>query len=142
MNLVTGWMGTIPELNIKTVLTKSEVKEGSFIVVAAETLQERREARKESMDDRTDHASELTNNSDDIWLCWVDYNDESSMLHKKCIDSREVKGSDEPDYKAQASVDFANGDIHCLVSKPSIFGFGSNFQSCHNMIFCGLSDSY
>lgn len=132
----------LPELNIKTVLTKSEVKEGSFIVVAAETLQERREARKESMDDRTDHASELTNNSDDIWLCWVDYNDESSMLHKKCIDSREVKGSDEPDYKAQASVDFANGDIHCLVSKPSIFGFGSNFQSCHNMIFCGLSDSY
>jgi hypothetical protein len=29
-----------------------------------------------------------------------------------------------------------------LVSKPSIFGFGSNFQRCHNEIFCGISDSY
>jgi hypothetical protein len=64
------------------------------------------------------------------------------MLSKKCIDSVEVKGSDEPEYKAQASIDFADKKIHCLVSKPSIFGFGSNFQSCHNMIFCGLSDSY
>lgn len=39
-------------------------------------------------------------------------------------------------------MDFADGKIHALISKPSIFGFGSNFQSCHNMVFCGLSDSY
>ena len=29
-----------------------------------------------------------------------------------------------------------------IVSKPSIYGFGMNFQNCHNMIFCGISDSY
>ena len=94
------------------------------------------------MNDRTDKASELTNKSADTWLCWVDYNDESAILHKKCRESIEVKGSDDPTFKAQSSIDFAEGKIHCLVSKPSIFGFGSNFQSCHNMIFCGLSDSY
>ena len=64
------------------------------------------------------------------------------MIHKKIKESAEVKGSDTPEYKADASINFANGDIRCLVSKPSIFGFGSNFQSCHNEIFCGLSDSY
>jgi SNF2 family DNA or RNA helicase len=64
------------------------------------------------------------------------------MLHKKIDGSVEVKGSDDPEYKAKASLNFANGDIRCLVSKASIFGFGSNFQSCHNEIFCGLSDSY
>ena len=37
---------------------------------------------------------------------------------------------------------FADGEIKALVSKPSIYGFGMNFQSCHNMIFCGISDSY
>lgn len=132
----------LPKLNIKTILTKSEVGEYEMFVRAAETLQERREARKESMEDRTDTAANLANGSDDIWLCWVDYNDESDMLHRKCKDSIEVKGSDEPEYKADASINFANGNIHCLVSKASIFGFGSNFQSCHNMIFCGLSDSY
>jgi hypothetical protein len=94
------------------------------------------------MEDRTDKAVEIMNGNHDTWLCWVDYNDESSMLHRKLKGSVEVKGSDDPDYKAQASLDFANGTIRCLVSKPSIFGFGSNFQSCHNMIFCGLSDSY
>lgn len=132
----------LPKLNIKTILTKSEIGDYEMFVRAAETLQERREARKESMEDRTDTAAELANGSDETWLCWVDYNDESDMLHKKCRDSVEVKGSDEPEFKAQASIDFANGDIHCLVSKASIFGFGSNFQSCHNQIFCGLSDSY
>lgn len=132
----------LPRLNMHTILTKSEVKDGELVVRAAETLQERRDARKESMEDRTDKAVEIMNGNHDTWLCWVDYNDESSMLHRKLTGSVEVKGSDDPDYKAQASLDFANGTIRCLVSKPSIFGFGSNFQSCHNMIFCGLSDSY
>ena len=132
----------LPKLHINTIFTKSKVGDYELFVKAAETLQERREARKESMKDRTDRASALANGSNETWLCWVDYNDESAMLSKKCIDSVEVKGSDEPEYKAQASIDFADKKIHCLVSKPSIFGFGSNFQSCHNMIFCGLSDSY
>ena len=132
----------LPELHIKTILTRSKVGDYELFAKVAETLQERREARKESMEDRTDKASNLANGSDETWLCWVDYNDESSMLSKKCRDSVEVKGSDEPEHKAKASIDFAEKNIHCLVSKPSIFGFGSNFQSCHNMIFCGLSDSY
>lgn len=132
----------LPELNMHTVLTKSEVNDYEMFVRVAETLSERREARKESMEDRTDHAAELANNSADSWLMWVDYNDESAVLAKKCRDCIEVKGSDDPEYKANASIDFADGKIHCLVSKPSIFGFGSNFQSCHNMVFCGLSDSY
>lgn len=132
----------LPKLNIKTIITKSEVSDYELFVTAAETLQERREARKESIEDRTDKAKQLTESDDSQWLLWVDYNDESSVLSKKIEDSVEVKGSDDPEYKAQASIDFANGDIRCLVSKASIFGFGSNFQGCHNEIFCGLSDSY
>jgi SNF2 family DNA or RNA helicase len=29
-----------------------------------------------------------------------------------------------------------------LISKPKIFGYGMNFQKCHNVIFCGLTYSY
>lgn len=132
----------LPKLNIKTILTKSEVADYEMFVRVAETLQERREARKESMNDRTDKALELTQSDDSQWLLWVDYNDESDVLRRKIPDCVEIKGSDDPETKAQASIDFANGYIRCLVSKASIFGFGSNFQGCHNMIFCGLSDSY
>ena len=132
----------LPPLNIKKVFTKSEPDEGTLFVTLADTLDERRNARKESLDDRTDRAAELANGNDEEWLIWCDYNDESAVLAKKIDRCVEVKGSDEPEYKANASLDFADGKIHALVSKPSIFGFGSNFQSCHNMIFCGLSDSY
>ena len=132
----------LPELNIQTIFTKSEIEDYELFVKAAETLQERREARKQSIDDRTNKALELTQSDNEQWLLWVDYNDESEVLRKKIPNAIEVKGSDDPEFKAKASIDFANGDIRCLVSKPSIFGFGSNFQSCHNMIFCGLSDSY
>ena len=39
-------------------------------------------------------------------------------------------------------VDFTNESIRCIVSKSSIFGFGVNWQQCHNVVFVGLSDSY
>lgn len=133
----------LPPLNIKKVLTESEPDDGTLFVKLAETLEERRNARKESMEERTDRAADLANGKAwDQWLVWCDYNDESTILKKKIYHCVEVKGADDPEYKAQASLNFADGAIHALVSKPSIFGFGSNFQSCHNMIFCGLSDSY
>lgn len=133
----------LPPLNIKKILTESEPEEGSLFVQLAETLDERRTARKESMEDRSDIAADLANGHVwDQWLVWCDYNDESAILKQKIDHCVEVKGSDSPEYKAQASLDFADGKIHALVSKAAIFGFGSNFQSCHKMIFCGLSDSY
>lgn len=132
----------LPKLNVKTILIESKVKDYELIARPAETLSERREARKESMSDRTDKACELVNSNNNQWLIWVDFNDESKMLHEKIVNSIEVQGKDDPEVKAKASIDFANGDINILISKPSIFGFGSNWQSCHQMIFCGLSDSY
>ncbi len=131
----------LPALNIHRVITKSEIRENELLVTLASTLDERRATRKDSMDERTDRAAALADN-DDQWLLWCDYNDESDMLRRKTANSVEVKGSDEPEFKAKASMDFTDGAIHALVSKPSIFGFGCNFQSCHNMVFCGLSDSY
>lgn len=133
----------LPPLAIHKIVTECDVKEGELLVSLASTLEERREARKDSADERTDRAAAMANNDpDEQWLLWCDYNDESAMMKRKTVGCVEVKGSDEPEFKAQASMDFADGKIHALVSKPSIFGFGSNFQKCHSMVFCGLSDSY
>lgn len=132
----------LPKLNIKTILTESKVNDYEFMVRPAETLQERREARKESLESRANKTVEIVNENNEQWLVWVDYNDESDTLKQKMPFATEVKGSDDPEYKANASIDFANGDIRVLISKPSIFGFGSNFQGCHNEVFCGISDSY
>jgi len=39
-------------------------------------------------------------------------------------------------------LDFADGKIKALVTKPSIAGFGLNWQVCGDMAFVGLSDSF
>ena len=54
----------LPALNIHTIITKSELHEYELFAKVAETLDERREARKESMEERTDKAAKLANGSD------------------------------------------------------------------------------
>lgn len=132
----------LPELRLNQIFTASEVEDYEMFVRLAETLEERREARKESMEDRTDKAAEMCNESQDQWIVWCDYNAESEMLKRKIDESVEVAGRDDPEFKANMSIEFSNGNVKVLVSKPSIYGFGSNWQNCHKMIFCGLSDSY
>lgn len=132
----------LPKLNLIEHIVESKASEDLLVSKLAETLSERREARRDSMDDRVSIANALTQSSADKWLVWCDLNAESTALHKAIPDSTEVQGSDKPEYKAQSAMDFADGSIRVLVSKPSIFGFGMNFQNCHNMIFCGISDSY
>ena len=127
----------LPKLNIHEIIV-----DGNEPIVETLTLTQRRQARKESLEDRCKAAAELVNNSDENWLVWCNLNDESKLLHELINDSVEVKGSDKAKHKTDSSISFANGDIKCLVSKPLIFGMGLNFQSCHNMIFVGLSDSY
>ena len=84
----------------------------------------------------------MVNQSDDQWLVWCDLNDESKTLSKLIDDAVEVTGSDKASHKSDAMLDFSMGLSKCLVTKPSIAGFGMNWQQCHNMIFVGLSDSY
>ena len=132
----------LPKLNIIEHVVDSKPTEGLLIAKRAETLSERREARRESMQDRVSMTNDITKTDNCKWLVWCDLNAESDALHKAIADSVEVVGSDKPDYKAETAINFASGDIRVLVSKASIFGFGMNFQTCHNMIFCGISDSY
>lgn len=130
----------LPKLNIEHIVVNSDVKAGQLISGVARDLSERREARKESMQVRVNVVKELLKNMDSC-IVWVDYNDESTMIKNIC-NVIEVTGSDKDELKEDKMLRFANGDIKFLVSKPSICGFGMNFQKCHNMIFCGISDSY
>jgi DNA modification methylase len=54
----------------------------------------------------------------------------------------EVKGSDSPEFKEKSIIDFVDGSIRVLITKPTICGFGMNLQHCADQIFVGLSDSY
>jgi superfamily II DNA or RNA helicase len=130
----------LTKLNIEHIIVDSKADKGALLPSVAQTLQERRQARKDSMQDRISVVGGLLKDMDSC-LIWVDYNDESTSIAKQ-FEITEVTGSDSDEHKENAMLGFANGDIKYLVSKPSICGFGMNFQKCHNMIFCGISDSF
>lgn len=108
----------------------------------AMTLLERRQARRDSLQARCEMAAQLVNDSCEQWLVWCDLNSESDLLHKLMPDSVEVKGSDSVEDKADRMLGFTDNKYRVMVTKPSIAGFGMNWQNCHKMIFTGLSDSY
>lgn len=108
----------------------------------AKTLSQRQKARRETVNERVDACAELVNSTDKPFLVWCDLNIESELLTKAIPGAVEVKGSDKPAHKEKALLDFAAGKIRVLVTKPSIAGFGMNWQHCSDMAFVGLSDSF
>ncbi len=139
----------LPELQINdcTVETPREAMadeagQMALFAMEARTLSDQRHVRKASLQMRVDAAATLANNSTEQWLIWCDLNDESKALTAAVDGAVEVSGSDSDDHKQQSAIDFQDGKIRVLVSKPSIFGFGLNFQGCHNVAFVGLSHSY
>lgn len=139
-----GSLFELPRLNIINVIVESDnTDEERLFVMPAETLTERRQARKNSLSSRVDKALQIIEeNNMENCLIWCNYNDESDALAKTIPDAFEIKGSDTDEHKEKGMIGFAKGEIKYLVTKPSICGFGMNWQNCHNMIFCGLSDSY
>jgi len=133
----------LPEIEVHEHIIKSNKKfDGYLFVQIAQTLQERQQARKQSIDERVKKAGEIINGSDEPWLIWCNLNEESEKLNKTIKDSIEIKGSDKHEHKEKSMIGFSIGKIKRLVTKPKIAGFGMNWQHCSNMMFVGLSDSY
>jgi hypothetical protein len=70
-------------------------------------------------------------------MVWCHLNDESALLHKLIPGSIEIKGADSDEAKEEAADWFVNGpeERRVLISKPTIFGFGLNFQHCSHMTY-------
>jgi len=119
-----------------------EPSEGYLFALEAQGLGDRLAARRESVTERVAACAKFVNETRGAWLVWCHLNSESEQLTQAIPGAVEVKGSDPASVKAARLLDFATGKIRILVSKPSIAGFGMNFQRCHQMAFVGLSDSY
>jgi len=98
--------------------------------------------KRYTADERAKKSGEIVQSIKEQFIVWCDTNYEADILKKYIPGAVEIRGSDSPEYKEQAALGFIDGSIRVLISKPSIFGFGLNFQNCHNTVFCGLSYSY
>lgn len=117
--------------------------QGQLFATGLHGVTEQAEVRRATMADRVARAVELVQSEpDEPWLIWCGLNDESARIAAGIPDAVEVTGSDHPDAKAAALLDFAEGRFRVLVTKVGIAGFGMNFQRCARMAFVGLGYSY
>jgi len=133
----------LPDLHIKDcVINISEPEAGQLFPIEAITMDERRKARRSSTELRVEKTAEIINGTPGPWIVWCNLNYESEMATKAIDGAVEVRGSDSLEHKERSLIEFAQGKIRCLVTKPSIAGFGMNWQNCSSVVFLGLSDSY
>lgn len=132
---------TLPELVFHEHIIDTGITDGLFAPIASGLL-DRNRARKDTVDMRVEEAARIANGIKDQCLIWCHLNDESEKLTAMVDGAIEVKGSDDHEHKKSALLGFATGVVQKLVSKPKIAGFGMNYQSCNQMVFVGLSDSW
>lgn len=133
----------LPPLEIIEHVVKTGKRlEGAEDPTRAQTLSERGTARRITTDDRVATAAELVNADPDQWIVWCNLNDESEKLAAAISGAIEVRGSQSIDEKEMRIGSFTEGLSRVMDTKPSIAGFGMNWQHCHKMAFVGLNDSY
>lgn len=135
----------LPGLNIRGHLVDVDLEpaEGELVAASLGGVSGRARVRRETLDERCAKAADLvTAEPDEPWVLWCGLNDEANLLAELIPGAVNIQGSDHPQAKADAMLDFADGSIRVLITKPSIAAFGLNWQHCARMAFVGLSDSY
>lgn len=76
------------------------------------------------------------------WVIWCDTDYEADALADRIPGAVEVRGSMSAEVKEANLTMFSTGQVRVIITKPSIAGFGLNWQHSARMAFVGLSFSY
>lgn len=135
----------LPKLNMQTVIVdcdeSQDTGEDLFRIATLSATTMHREMRI-TCDARAQAVADLVNASKEVWIVWCNTNDEADALVQKIPEAIEVRGSDSSEKKQRLLSDFSEGRARVIITKPSIAGFGLNWQHCRNVAFVGLSYSF
>jgi superfamily II DNA or RNA helicase len=76
------------------------------------------------------------------WVVWCETDYEADALTAAIPKAIEVRGSESADVKERKLVDFTEGRIRVLVTKPKLAGFGLNWQHIARVAFVGATFSF
>jgi len=126
----------LPELIENQHMIETDSKPDGFLFsVPAVGLQEQRQERTRTVEERCHAASDLASNNKGSSVLWCHLNKESEILKRMTPDSEEVKGSDSDDRKEEVFEAFSSGELTNIITKPSLACFGLNWQHCHHQTF-------
>lgn len=93
-------------------------------------------------EDRAGEVASLVAQGDGPWVLWCNTDYEADAIRAVVSDAVEIRGPESVTAKERKLLDFAEGRIGTLLTKPSICAYGLNWQHVHNMAFVGLSYSF
>ena len=135
----------LPPLKIEPLVVEAGyVPDGMlFPVGKLSGITGRSEARRKTLNQRVSACAELIRSHPGQWLVWCGLNDEGRNLQEALGEkSVLIEGTDGEDARRDRHAAWKSKRARVLISKPSIFGWGMNWQHCHQMAFLGLGDSY
>lgn len=125
----------LPKLRIHNHTVAEHVEDPDrLFTVAARGLQEERSELSRTSEARADATAALVDVSRPS-VSWCHTNADAAAITRRIPGAVEVRGSDSSDAKEEALQAFASGDIRHLVTKPSIAGWGLNWQHCSQVTY-------
>ena len=126
----------LPKLvEVEHLVEAKTLADGMLFAMPAQGLQEQREERRRTVEERCSQIAELVNHTGQPALVWCHLNDEGDMLEKMIPDAVQVSGSDSDERKEERLEAFADGKARILITKPKIGAWGLNFQHCNHVTF-------
>ena len=128
----------LPDLIENKVYVKNEnnwVIDGQIMMFngIAKTMSEVREEQKGTFRERCEKAVELTVDKTSVY--WCNFNDEGDLLDELDHDAVQLKGGMTIEKKEDILLNFANGNIKRIITKPKITSFGLNWQHCNHTVY-------
>lgn len=126
----------LPPLEVKqTIVNASRPLDGFLFSVPAVGLAEQRQERKHTLRERCEAAAAKASHDHPV-VSWCHLNAEGDLLEKLIPGAIQVSGQDCDEAKEEKLHAFSSGQARALVTKPSIAGFGLNWQHCgHQTLF-------
>lgn len=123
----------LPDLIVRDHIVKAKTApQGMLFVVPAFGLQEERDERRRTLEERVDMVVKLTTH-DKPAVVWCHLNQEGDAL-SKAMDTIQIKGGDSDEKKEEAYRAFGEGKLRTIVIKPKIGAWGLNWQHCNHVV--------
>jgi hypothetical protein len=128
----------LPNLIENKVFVKNEknwVINGQIMLFngIAKTMSEVREEQKGTFYERCEKAVELAKDKTSVY--WCNFNDEGDLLDELDKDAIQLKGGMSIEKKEDILMNFAQGNIQRIITKPKITSFGLNWQHCNHTVY-------
>ena len=115
------------------VVIPKNTPDGLLFTPEAFGLNQEREERRRTMNERCELVADLANTGDYVFIgCHL--NTEADLIEKLIPDAVQVAGRHSDEEKEERLLGFQKGDFRVLVTKPKIGAWGMNYQHCNHVI--------